>query len=217
MEDVQVHEASDLPEAIPLLRRENPFDLILVDADSLEGYTRASLERAHDLPASTRIAILSVAHSRDEVFNCLADGFHGLIDKHQLDDEIISSLKDIFDGRIHVPTWIGDGDPERLSKPNALSNTLHTVLTPRQQSVLSLVAKGLSNKEIAYQLHISEGTTKIHTAALLRALGVRNRAEAVAKAGALLRRAPTLHHSPPTASNTGLNGGVRKPTRFVPI
>jgi DNA-binding NarL/FixJ family response regulator len=55
-------------------------------------------------------------------------------------------------------------------------------LTTRQREVLSLLARGLSNKEIARTLDIAEATTKIHMAALLRALGVRNRTEAAFKA-----------------------------------
>jgi DNA-binding NarL/FixJ family response regulator len=58
-------------------------------------------------------------------------------------------------------------------------------LTKRQREVLSFLARGLSNKEIARALGIAEATTKIHLAALLRALGVRNRTEAAHKAGNL--------------------------------
>ena len=59
-------------------------------------------------------------------------------------------------------------------------------LTKRQREVLSLLAGGKSNKEIARALDIAEATTKIHMAALLRALGVRNRTEAAFKAGKLV-------------------------------
>ena len=56
-------------------------------------------------------------------------------------------------------------------------------LTPRQREVLRLLTQGMSNKEIARALKIAEATTKIHMAALLRTLGVRNRTEAAYKAG----------------------------------
>ena len=59
-------------------------------------------------------------------------------------------------------------------------------LTKRQREVLSLLAQGLSNKEIARALVIAEATTKIHMAALLRGLGVRNRTEAAFKAANLV-------------------------------
>ena len=59
-------------------------------------------------------------------------------------------------------------------------------LTARQREVLSLLTRGKSNKEIARLLGIAEATTKIHMAALVRALGVRNRTEAAFKAGTLV-------------------------------
>ena len=59
-------------------------------------------------------------------------------------------------------------------------------LTKRQREVLTLLARGLSNKEIARALDIAEATTKIHMAALLRGLGVRNRTEAAFKAANLV-------------------------------
>ena len=68
--------------------------------------------------------------------------------------------------------------PHRLPKPIKRPLTL----TPRQLSVLALIAQGMSNKEIARELHLAEGTIKIHVAALFGKLGVRRRA-AVAMAG----------------------------------
>ena len=59
-------------------------------------------------------------------------------------------------------------------------------LTKRQREVLALLARGKSNKEIARDLNIAEATTKIHMAALLRVLGVRNRTEAAYRAGNLV-------------------------------
>jgi len=213
--DAHVYEVTHIREMVSLGRREKPFDLILIDAGALEGHTRASLERTYEVPTKTRVAIISVAHSREEVLSCLATGYHGLIDKNQLDDGIISALNDILDGRVHVPAWIANG-VERHSEIQALSGTPYPLLTPRQQSVLSLVAHGLSNKQIAYRLQISEGTAKIHTAALLRALGVRNRAEAAAKAATLLGWFPHVLQSPTLAPKAALNQGRKKPSKPAP-
>ena len=65
-------------------------------------------------------------------------------------------------------------------------------LTARQREVLSLLTRGKSNKEIARLLGIAEATTKIHMAALVRALGVRNRTEAAFKAGTLVNVDQTM-------------------------
>jgi DNA-binding NarL/FixJ family response regulator len=197
--DARVYESNDLLNVPGLEDTHDYFDLVLIDADASKGHTRQSLEDSHAIPPSTRVAVISVAHSKEEVLSCLADGYCGLIDKHDLDDEIILALNDILGGRIYVPAWIADGIVARVPHLQTVSATLSVSLTPRQQSVLSLIAQGLSNKQIAHRLQISEGTAKIHIAAMLRALGVRNRAEAVAKSATLVRRLPALSQSPTIA------------------
>ena len=87
-------------------------------------------------------------------------------------------------------------------------------LTPRQREVLSHLALGMSNKEIARALHIAEATTKIHAAALLRTLGARNRTEAAFKAGRLIK---SLDRSPPLSPNATEAATVREDGRTLPL
>ena len=123
-------------------------------------------------------------------FATLAAGFHGFISKRQSDAEILAAVMDILAGRIYVPksfAKMGDGDAlsgrfDREAVPTLSTEADVLKLTKRQREVLTLLARGLSNKEIARTLAIAEATTKIHVAALLRALGVRNRTEAAYKA-----------------------------------
>ena len=82
-------------------------------------------------------------------------------------------------------------------------------LTRRQREVLSLLVGGKSNKEIARVLHIAQATTKIHMAALLRALRVRNRTEAAFKAGKLVNSGLPAPLSPmAVAQPLGMNRSV---------
>jgi DNA-binding NarL/FixJ family response regulator len=182
-----VIDAPSLASAAHFFDGDDAFDLVLIDYDTLSGHSRDSLARSLNIPKFTRIAITSAAHSRDAVLTCLVDGFHGFIDRLQPDHQLMTSLNDICNGRVSVPPWIADGE-EGHSPASRSIEPLVECLTPRQRSVLSLIAQGLSNKEIAHLLHISEGTTKVHTAAMLRALGARNRTEAAAKASALFAR-----------------------------
>jgi DNA-binding NarL/FixJ family response regulator len=124
----------------------------------------------------------------------LAAGLHGFISKHQSDAEIIAAINDILSGRIYVPcSLVEAGDREasvsqgnREAAPFLSTEADLSMLTKRQREVLQLLARGMSNKEIARVLKIAEATTKIHMAALLRALGARNRTEAAYKAGNLI-------------------------------
>jgi DNA-binding NarL/FixJ family response regulator len=90
-------------------------------------------------------------------------------------------------GRIYVPPWLADvqdGDSQISPPANGEFETVR--LTPRQKEILPLLSLGMSNKDIARRLKLAEGTSKFHTAALLRALGVRNRTEAAFVAAKLV-------------------------------
>jgi DNA-binding NarL/FixJ family response regulator len=159
-----------------------------------------SLKATREALPATRVAIVSYSDTRADILASLAAGFHGFISKRQSDTEILAAVTDILAGRIYIPAsfaTIGSGDvPGKQFDGEALSalSTEADVLklTKRQREVLALLARGLSNKEIARALDIAEATTKIHMAALLRGLGVRNRTEAAFKAANLARSSTEL-------------------------
>lgn len=154
-------------------------DLILIDIGCLTQGSLGVLSELFDIRPATRIAVMSTSNTRADVFKCLSAGFHGFVPKLQSDEELLSAIGDLLSGRIYVPRWlVGDGiaQPEPAPIVNFDLDALR--LTRRQNEILPLLAQGMSNKEIARELNIAEGTSKIHTAALLRALGARNRTEA---------------------------------------
>ena len=155
------------------------FDLILADAASLSHRLLDLLREVHELHPMTRFAVMSASNTRADVLNCLSAGFHGFVYKLQADEELLTAINDLLSGRIYVPKWLADGDDDRAERPPSINTQVELPrLTRRQNEILPLIAQGMSNKEIASHLSIAEGTTKIHTAALLRALGARNRTEA---------------------------------------
>lgn len=182
----EITEASSLIEALTKISNE-VFDLVLVgDQSALEPLD--FLKSAREAAPTTCFAIISACDTRTAILASLAAGFHGFISKQQSDSEILAAISDILAGRIYVPSSVaGDSDTlgdrfgkEALPKLSTEADVLK--LTKRQREVLSLLVRGLSNKEIARALAIAEATTKIHMAALVRALGVRNRTEAAYKA-----------------------------------
>jgi DNA-binding NarL/FixJ family response regulator len=94
----------------------------------------------------------------------------------------------VLEGGIYVPPWLAQQTvtTHRSSLAQFRSQNPHSQLTPRQREVLPLLATGMSNKEIARALNIAEATTKIHAAAVCRALGVRNRTQGALAARELL-------------------------------
>lgn len=163
------------------------FDLILVDAGCLNQRLLNYLKEVHELSPATRFAVMSSSNTRTDVLSCLSAGFHGFVHKLQSDQELIIAITDLLSGRIYVPRWLADGEDDDVAIPSSVNPELESLkLTRRQNEILPLIAQGMSNKEIAIHLNIAEGTTKIHTAALLRALGARNRTEAAFKAAKLV-------------------------------
>jgi DNA-binding NarL/FixJ family response regulator len=185
----RVVEANKLQSVLHHLHTDPSFDLVLIDARSLGEHSLDLLKEAHQRSPTTRFAVMSTSNTRADVMNCLSAGFHGFIYKLQSEEEFLAAVSDLLSGRIYVPRWLADTAVPLLvnlkGSPfvNPDRDTLR--LTPRQHEVLSLLAKGMSNKEISRRLNIAEGTTKIHTSGLLRALGARNRTEAAAKAANL--------------------------------
>jgi DNA-binding NarL/FixJ family response regulator len=197
----EVIEASSLIQGLTQLRS-STFDLALVGVDLSSFGSLDPLKIAREDSPATRFAIISASDTRADVLASLAAGYHGFISKHQSDNDILSAITDILSGRIYVPCSLaetGDGGAlgSRFSgeKLPALSTEADLLkLTKRQREVLLHLAQGASNKEIAHALDIAEATTKIHMAALLRVLGVRNRTEAAYRAGNLVNStgAPSL-------------------------
>ena len=189
----EVIEASNLPQALDHIRN-STIDLVLVGTGRSSLAAFDSLKAARETSPATRFAVVSTSDTRADILATLAAGFHGFISKHQSDTEILAAVTDILAGRIYVPASfakIGGGnalssqfDGEAFPALSTEADVLK--LTKRQREVLTLLARGLSNKEIARVLDIAEATTKIHMAALLRGLGVRNRTEAAFKAANLV-------------------------------
>jgi DNA-binding NarL/FixJ family response regulator len=186
-----VLEAESLQEARKEFDPDGVLDLVLVDADEPDASfdVLRSLRQSHP---RTRLVALSATADRAAILGSLENGLFGFISKSQSDSEIFSAIKDILSGRIYVPFIMSQLDGVNGSAAGARSagmdspppdrNAHPKKLTPRQRQILPLLAKGMSNKEIARALKIAEGTTKIHASGLLRALGVRNRTEAAVAA-----------------------------------
>jgi len=183
-----------------------PVDLVIIDSKSLDERSTEILEDAHDRNPKMRYAFMSASRNRADVLNCLSAGFHGYLHKLQPDSELISGISDLLSGRIYVPSWLahdqeGGSSFDSLAAPGPKLEAVK--LSRRQTEILPLLAKGMSNKEIARVLNIAEGTAKAHTTAVLRALGAHNRTEAAFLAARLV----------------GARDGLRKPPsgRFVSL
>lgn len=179
-ENAEVSEAHTFDEVLDAAKRERA-DLLLLDI-SLPGLN--GFDGLRSLHASQpEIPIVVVTGSEDEADVSLAidAGARGYIPESSSGELFVNALKLVLSGNIYVP-------PAALRKNKAESGARLasnpskayrlTTLTPRQREVLSLIAEGDSNREMAGKLGIAEGTIRIHVAAILKGLDLRNRTQA---------------------------------------
>jgi DNA-binding NarL/FixJ family response regulator len=122
------------------------------------------------------IAVLSATHDRATVDAAFAAGAKGFIAKTASSEQLVASLRRLLDGRsCPRPELARSTSPIRLAEIAMLG------LTQRQDQVLRLLAQGKPNKLICRDLGLSEGTVKVHVSAILRALNVHTRAQAIAE------------------------------------
>jgi DNA-binding NarL/FixJ family response regulator len=134
------------------------------------------------------VVVISGSDSREDILAALAAGVHGYIVKSQRIQALIDKLRYVLGGEIYVPPSLAERPSPLAAQPTrqAVSRPMTGTLSERRRQVLKGLVEGLSNKEIARQLGISEGTVKMHIAALFRLLGATNRTHAVALGKPLL-------------------------------
>ena len=174
-----VAEAGNGEEAVRLARRERP-GVVLMDVrmpimDGLEA-TRQITEQVPD----TRVIVLTTFDLDDYVYGALRAGASGFLLKDAEGDQLVEAIRVIASGdAIIAPSITKRLISEFADRPRARQATGLDDLTEREVEVLRLVAKGLSNAEIAEELYVSETTVKSHVSHILTKLGLRDRVQAV--------------------------------------
>ncbi|HEY7548619.1 MAG TPA: response regulator transcription factor [Hyphomicrobiaceae bacterium] len=177
-------EAERFEQAMDLLK-ERDLTLAIIDLlmPGLAGPRQIARVRA--LRPDVRVVVLSGSDARQDILDALWAGVHGYIIKTEALDQLIDRLRYILSGEIYVPPILAELPPQppksldaprtgRGARPGCAD------LSHRQRQVLTWLVEGKSNKEIAKELNVAEGTVKAHLAALFKTLGASNRAHAAA-------------------------------------
>ncbi|KKD05681.1 response regulator [Streptomyces sp. WM6386] len=177
-----VAEATNGSEAVAAVRRTRP-DVVLMDIrmpemDGLEA-TRRILTGAADAP---RVIILTTFDLDRYVYAALSAGASGFLLKDVTPEQLTAAVRTARSGDALLAPTITRRLVQRFAHQGSDSAALHrdlASLTPRELEVLGLLARGLSNAELATRLHLAEATVKTHVARILAKLGLRDRVQAV--------------------------------------
>lgn len=159
------------------IARDPTVNLCLINLDLLQGDSQRAIHGLRASYPALKIVVVGQSRQRVTILATVGAGAHGYIHETMPMSEIADALRSVMAGHIYLPDLVGDLSP--TARDDLLSGK-GGVLTERQEQVLQLLARGASNKEIARDLQLAEGTVKVHLGGLFKALGVHSRTAAVA-------------------------------------
>jgi two-component system, NarL family, nitrate/nitrite response regulator NarL len=167
--EASILSVSTLREALDLLSKDLDIALVLLDLHLRDSDGFSALRQIGDRFPTTACIIISGDEQEGLGNQAVAAGASGFIPKSFTADEMLTAIDHVLNGNVFVPP----------SGQTAIPPAATSALTLRQMEVICMLARGFSNKEIARELQLAERTVKAHVTAVLDALNVRNRTQAV--------------------------------------
>lgn len=184
--------AKSYTDIFTILEKQRDFNLILTDLAMPGSDWLDAIGKIHQMCPDIPVIIISAVFEREILQKTYNLGVSGYVSKAFPKNLIISAINLVLAGGMYIPPEIlqmslkSSSESVRQIAQDLSKSTENTAdsfnITPRQKEVLECMAEGLSNKQIAYNLGLSEGTVKIHITQLMRTLEVTNRTAAVRKA-----------------------------------
>lgn len=163
-------------------------DIILLDINMPEMNGLETLQRLRKEGIDIPVLMLTMSREEKDLEGALRAGAQGYLLKDMDPEELVPALNDALEGKNVVAkeligplTRIVQGKSATPAEPDEAANAL-SELTPRETEILGHIAEGKSNKVIARELDISDGTVKLHVKSILRKLGMHSRVEAAVMA-----------------------------------
>lgn len=187
VEHLDLVETSTFPDTLSYLEEDQDIDLLFLDLTMPGNEGLNGLAQVHALYPDVLVVVITAQEEPDVMAKSFALGASGFIPKSASVECIIDAVNTVLDGETWIPPSVQM--PSDSLQNSAASNASSVSdqgdftarlkqLTPHQLKVLRMVSDGLLNKQIAYELAISESTVKQHVSAVLRKLGVINRTKA---------------------------------------
>ena len=177
-QSVDISEAASLAEAFKTIDQLSNFDLVLLDLTLPDASGLKALIPICQLLKDTPIVVISANKNRKLIAQAIKVCASGYIPKSASNNDIKNALTLVLSGGIYIPPLVLDFD----STTQQQDETRQISLTKRQGEVLLLLAKGLTNKQIASHLKIAETTVRVHVSDIIHLLNANNRTDAVIRA-----------------------------------
>ncbi len=176
-----VGEAGDGEEAVKMASKLKP-DVIIMDISMPKLNGIEATKRIKALLPSTAILILTAYDYEQYIFPLLEAGAAGYLLKDVSSRELISAIETVYRGEAVLHPAVARKVMQRLSKVEPTGERASDLLSERELTILKMAAKGMSNSDIAEELHLSARTVESHLGSIFNKLGVGSRTEAVIKA-----------------------------------
>lgn len=197
---VNVVGAGSAREAREKLAGDPDFDMVLLDLQLGDANGFDVLAELRETYPAVPVVVVSASDRASDVIRSIDMGAMGFVPKRASNDTLFEALRLVMSGGIYVPPMTLGGTPAPAAQPPEMMRhvesyqtvgTLESLgLTTRQHDVLLLLLQGKPNKHIARELGLSVETIKDHVAAVLRALGVNSRTQAVLAVSQMLQQQP---------------------------
>ena len=171
-----VFQASNYAQIFKMIQDDSEISAIVLDIEMQDMPWLDALRKIRTQAPKASIVVVSASEDSRTIRSVMSTGAQGYIPKRSDSKVFDNAFKLVFDGGTYVPPILISNPP--VNNLSTKSTGLKT-LTNRQSQVLDLIAQGKSNKQIAYDMGVSESTVKLHINALLRSLHVSNRTQAV--------------------------------------
>ncbi|MDQ7058912.1 MAG: response regulator transcription factor [Ghiorsea sp.] len=180
--NITISEASSLKIARAKIQEcQHQYDFVLLDHILPDGKGLDLLRESKEQHPNLPIAMLSAKEDPLLVWQCLELGASGFIPKNTVLAVLLSAIQLMLAGGRYIPPHILPHMPMPKSSSNTSEKNNRGQLTPRQSEVLELLYLGLSNKDIAHRLVISEATVKAHITVVFKMMGVSSRTKLIAQ------------------------------------
>ncbi len=203
-DNVTVHAADSGRSARETLRADAGYDLVLLDLQLGDADGFDLLAELRTKYPALPVVVISASDRTSDVIRSIDMGAMGFVPKRATNETLFDALQQVMSGGVYVPPMSmgADNQPQLTgsiqlqqvhqaatgSDFQSVPSLVQLGLTPRQSDVLGLLLKGQPNKLIARELNLSVETVKDHVAAVLRALGVSSRTQAVIAVSQILQR-----------------------------